>query len=385
MKRIVIAASTIAAMTVTAMLSLKHANVDQEIDGEIRHFDHPSTMEKLRFHDGQTLEEVFAKKIHLRLHPHTSETLRSSPLAITARSKSSAKTIPQEGVLLTHEVVAGETIDSLASAYHLTPYQIRKLNHLDANTTVEAGEVLHIIPGMKPAYRVRAGDTPESISQRFGVDFDAIRMLNHFDQNGSIWAGQKLVMPLAQKTIDRIVANAKKEQETQERKRRYERELIARLARQKALRKRRAKAKEAAARKAKEAAARKQKETQAEKARIDQARNAFKFTNGKKFKRKLRVVATAYTSHRSQTDSTPFLAAWNNRIRPGMKIIAVSPDLIRKYGITNGVRVKIGGLPGTYVVRDKMNPRLHNHIDIYMGTDRRRALRWGRRRVVLYW
>ena len=68
-----------------------------------------------------------------------------------------------------------------------------------------------------------------------------------------------------------------------------------------------------------------------------------------------------------------------------MKIIAVSPDLIRKYGITNGVRVKISGLPGTYVVRDKMNARLRNHIDIYMGTDRRRALRWGHRYVYMYY
>lgn len=111
----------------------------------------------------------------------------------------------------------------------------------------------------------------------------------------------------------------------------------------------------------------------------------FKHAPQLKFKRKIRVVATAYTSHRNQTDETPFLAAWNNRIRPGMKIIAVSVDLIRRYGLTNGVKVKITGLPGYYVVRDKMNKRLRNHIDIYMGINKRKALRWGRRRVALYW
>jgi len=103
------------------------------------------------------------------------------------------------------------------------------------------------------------------------------------------------------------------------------------------------------------------------------------------YKNKLRVLATAYTSHRSQTDSTPFLAAWNNRIRPGMKIIAVSRDLIRKYGLRNGSKVKISGLKGTYVVRDKMNKRFKKKIDIYMGTNKRRALRWGRRYVTIYW
>ncbi len=104
-----------------------------------------------------------------------------------------------------------------------------------------------------------------------------------------------------------------------------------------------------------------------------------------KHKKRIRVTATAYTSHRNQTDRTPFLAAWNNRIRPGMKIIAVSHDLIRKYGLTNGVRVKIKGLKGYYVVRDKMNKRFRNRVDLYMGVNKRRALRWGKRRITIVW
>ncbi len=104
-----------------------------------------------------------------------------------------------------------------------------------------------------------------------------------------------------------------------------------------------------------------------------------------KSKHSLRVQATAYSSHSSQTDSTPFLAAWNNRIRPGMKIIAVSRDLITKYGLGNGKKVRIQGLPGYYTVRDKMNKRYTKRIDIYMGMNRRKALRWGRRKTVIYW
>ena len=102
-------------------------------------------------------------------------------------------------------------------------------------------------------------------------------------------------------------------------------------------------------------------------------------------KRKLRVTATAYTSHGNQTDSTPFLAAWNNRIRPGMKLIAVSRDMLTRYGMKNGTKVRIGGLPGYYRVRDKMNKRYKKRIDIYMGLNLRKALRWGRRSVVIYW
>lgn len=102
-------------------------------------------------------------------------------------------------------------------------------------------------------------------------------------------------------------------------------------------------------------------------------------------KRSLRVTATAYTSHPKETDDTPFLAAWNNRLTPGMKVIAVSRDLLSMHGIKNGTKVRIAGLPGVYHVRDKMNKRYRKRIDIYMGVDRRKALRWGRRSVKIYW
>lgn len=97
------------------------------------------------------------------------------------------------------------------------------------------------------------------------------------------------------------------------------------------------------------------------------------------------MTATAYTSHASQTDKTPFVAAWGNRIGPGMKIIAVSRDLLSRYGLSYGSKVKVGGLAGFYTVGDKMNKRFRKRIDIYMGVDKRRALQWGRRSVVLHW
>jgi 3D (Asp-Asp-Asp) domain-containing protein len=99
---------------------------------------------------------------------------------------------------------------------------------------------------------------------------------------------------------------------------------------------------------------------------------------------RLKVTATAYTSHPDETSGDPYLAAWNNRLTPGEKSIAVSRDLIR-LGLTNGTEVKIEGMPGTYTVRDKMNKRWRRRIDIYMGNDRERALEWGKQKVVLSW
>ncbi len=98
----------------------------------------------------------------------------------------------------------------------------------------------------------------------------------------------------------------------------------------------------------------------------------------------LRVTASAYTSCIRETDSTPYLAAWNNRLKPGVKSIAVSRDLL-KMGLGNGSYVTIDGLKGKYKVLDKMNKRWKKKIDIYMGCNSKKARRWGKRKVTIRW
>ena len=98
----------------------------------------------------------------------------------------------------------------------------------------------------------------------------------------------------------------------------------------------------------------------------------------------LRVTASAYTSCRRETDSTPYLAAWNNRLKPGVKSIALSRDLL-KMGLKNGSYVTIDGLKGKYKVLDKMHKRWKKKIDIYMGCNRKKARRWGKRKVTIRW
>jgi 3D (Asp-Asp-Asp) domain-containing protein len=98
------------------------------------------------------------------------------------------------------------------------------------------------------------------------------------------------------------------------------------------------------------------------------------------------VTATAYNSVNSQTKvGDPTLTAWGDTLKPGMKAIAVSRDLIDD-GLTHGTEVTIeGGLPGTYIVRDKMNKRWNDKIDIYMGLDIEAAKQWGKRTVTISW
>ncbi|MGF1752836.1 3D domain-containing protein [Vibrio makurazakiensis] len=98
----------------------------------------------------------------------------------------------------------------------------------------------------------------------------------------------------------------------------------------------------------------------------------------------LKVTASAYTSSVGETDSTPNLAAWGDTLKPGMKSIAVSRDLI-EMGLTHNQEVKIEGFDGTFKVLDKMNKRWKKKIDIYMGNDVKKAREWGKKEVVIYW
>lgn len=110
--------------------------------------------------------------------------------------------------------------------------------------------------------------------------------------------------------------------------------------------------------------------------------------------RTITVNVTAYSSHRGQTDSTPFLAAWNNKLTKCDKFnpkrvnkdgvngsIAVSRDLLKKGKLKNGdkiiLKTKKGKKIGTFVVKDKMNKRFKKKIDIYFHKDREAALKWG--------
>ena len=244
-------------------------------------------------------------------------------------------------------IESGDSLSGIAEMFSMKTSELRKVNDLKKDAKIRIGKKL-IIPYAqeridiisKAEYVVKAGDNIGSIAQDFNLTSTDIMNFNKLKKGSTIRIGKTLRLPLPYK-----------------------------LAQEK--RKKKLLAKKAA-----------QKKKIAKNKRLKGFGKGFGKSIGK---RKLRVTATAYSSHSGQTDKTPFLAAWNNRIRPGMKIIAVSRDMLTRYGLRNGSKVKIGGLPGYYTVRDKMNKRYRKRIDIYMGMNRRKALRWGRRSVILYY
>jgi len=237
-------------------------------------------------------------------------------------------------------IESGDSLSGIAEMFSMKTSKLKKINDLKKDSTIRIGKKL-VIPYAqeridiisKAEYVVKKGDNFASIAEDFNLTSTEIVKFNKLKKDSKIRIGKTLRLPLPYK-----LAQEKRKKKL--------------LAKKAALKKKEAK-----------------------------SRKMLKgFGN-----RKLRVTATAYSSHAGQTDKTPFLAAWNNRIRPGMKIIAVSRDMLTRYGLRNGSKVRIGGLSGYYTVRDKMNKRYRKRIDIYMGMNRRKALRWGRRSVVLYY
>lgn len=95
---------------------------------------------------------------------------------------------------------------------------------------------------------------------------------------------------------------------------------------------------------------------------------------------KIKVIATAYNSLAYQTNANPHITAFGDSLIPGLRYIAVSRDLLDS-GLVYNTKVKIEGLDSLFIVKDKMNRRWRKHIDIYMGTDVKKAMRWGKKKV----
>tara|TARA_R110002049_G_scaffold263086_14_gene439168 strand:+ start:246 stop:671 length:426 start_codon:yes stop_codon:yes gene_type:complete len=94
----------------------------------------------------------------------------------------------------------------------------------------------------------------------------------------------------------------------------------------------------------------------------------------------IHVRATAYNSLAYQTSSEPQIAAWGDSLKPGMKCIAVSKDLL-DMGLERNTEVKLEGFTGAFLVKDKMHSKWRNSIDIYMGVDVKKAKQWGVKKI----
>jgi len=92
-----------------------------------------------------------------------------------------------------------------------------------------------------------------------------------------------------------------------------------------------------------------------------------------------KVSVTAYNSlpYQTRPGTAGNIAAWGDTLKPGMKAIAISRDLLDS-GLVENARVLVEGFEGdTFLVKDKMHFRHRRKIDIYMGEDVNEAKEFG--------
>jgi len=92
-----------------------------------------------------------------------------------------------------HKVAPGDTLASVARAFHTSPRAIVQANNLDGdeNLRAESELIIPVAPGKHPAdeiasysrrattYKVRKGDTVETVADNFGVPPSMVRRWNH--------------------------------------------------------------------------------------------------------------------------------------------------------------------------------------------------------------
>jgi membrane-bound lytic murein transglycosylase D len=104
-----------------------------------------------------------------------------------------------------HTVHSGDTLASLAREYRVTAKSISEANHLDG-TALEADSriVIPLAPGKHPQseatyakritrYKVRHGDTVESVADNFGISPQQLRRWNAIRGNSNSLAGRRVL------------------------------------------------------------------------------------------------------------------------------------------------------------------------------------------------
>lgn len=97
-----------------------------------------------------------------------------------------------------YTVKDGDTIESIASNYNVTPYIIYKLNNLAINSKINTNDKL-IVPRVADSYflyyTIKKGDSLYKIADKYGVDYKLLALINGIDVNDYIYPNQVISVP----------------------------------------------------------------------------------------------------------------------------------------------------------------------------------------------
>jgi murein DD-endopeptidase MepM/ murein hydrolase activator NlpD len=101
---------------------------------------------------------------------------------------------PREGVI-THSVLGGETVSTIAEAYRVSINTILWENRLGAKDYIKPGQQLTILPITGVSHQVKSGDTIASIAKKYQADESEIVTFNKLADASAIVQDQILLVP----------------------------------------------------------------------------------------------------------------------------------------------------------------------------------------------
>lgn len=91
---------------------------------------------------------------------------------------------------------AGDTPETIANDLDIAPWQIKKYNDLESNSTIKEGQIIYIQPkkghAIESTHTVQKGETMWSISQKHGVKLRKLYKKNMMSPGSEPSVGQKL-------------------------------------------------------------------------------------------------------------------------------------------------------------------------------------------------
>ncbi|MDP3800212.1 MAG: M23 family metallopeptidase [bacterium] len=115
--------------------------------------------------------------------------------SVLAIIPASAESSVSDGNILTYEVEAGDSLESIADDFGISVDTLLSANNLPKGTKLKIGDKISILPVDGVRHTVKLGDTIKSIAIKYNADEARILAFNGLPDDGRIVTGQTLTIP----------------------------------------------------------------------------------------------------------------------------------------------------------------------------------------------
>jgi len=97
-----------------------------------------------------------------------------------------------------YTIQTGDTIESIANKYNVTPYILYQLNGFNYDYTLEPGSNI-IVPKISSVYfdyyTIKKGDSLYKIASKYDIDYNILALINGLDLDDYIYPNQVIAVP----------------------------------------------------------------------------------------------------------------------------------------------------------------------------------------------